>query len=83
MRIPPELRIFKHGWSYLLGLLITTALLLTWYHLDPSTPQSSLRLHNPLRTAGADERIRRIALGADHHRLPTKRVGKYHEDAER
>jgi hypothetical protein len=42
MRIPPELRIFKLGWIYLLGLLITTAALLTMYHLDPSTPRIAL-----------------------------------------
>jgi hypothetical protein len=39
MRISPELAIFKHSWIYFLGLLITTAVLLTWYHLDPSTQQ--------------------------------------------
>jgi hypothetical protein len=42
MRIPPELRILKDSWIYFLGLLITTAVLLTWYHLDPSTPQIAL-----------------------------------------
>lgn len=43
MRIPPELRVFKNGWIYLLGLLITTGLLLAWYHLDPATPQIALQ----------------------------------------
>jgi len=38
MRIPQVLRIFKQGWIYFLGLLITTAIILTWYHLDPATP---------------------------------------------
>ncbi|WP_280114263.1 hypothetical protein [Microvirga sp. BSC39] len=42
MGIPPELRIFKHGWIYLLGMLIATATLLTMYHLDPSTPRIAL-----------------------------------------
>jgi hypothetical protein len=43
MRIPRVLRIFRQIWIYLLGLLITTAVLLTWYHLDPSTPRLALR----------------------------------------
>jgi hypothetical protein len=43
MRIPRELRIFRQSWIYFLGLLVTVAVLLTWYHLDPSTP--SITLH--------------------------------------
>jgi hypothetical protein len=37
------LRIFRPSRIYFLGLLITTAVFLTWYHLDPSTPQIALR----------------------------------------
>ena len=43
MRIARESRIFRRSWIYLLGLLITTVVLLIWYHLDPSTPQLALR----------------------------------------
>jgi hypothetical protein len=43
MGIPRVLRIFRQGWIYCLGLLITTAVFLTWYHRDPSTPQIALR----------------------------------------
>jgi hypothetical protein len=43
MGIPRVLRIFRQIWIYFLGLLITTAVFLIWYHLDPSTPQFALR----------------------------------------
>jgi hypothetical protein len=43
MHIPRVLRIFRQVWIYLLGVVITTAVFLTWYHLDPSTPQIALR----------------------------------------
>jgi hypothetical protein len=42
VRIPPELKIFKGLWIYILGVLITAAVLLTWYHLDPTTPAIAL-----------------------------------------
>jgi hypothetical protein len=39
MRFPTELSIFRQSWIYFLGLVITIAVILTWYHLDPSTPR--------------------------------------------
>ena len=43
MRFPPGLGIFRQSWIYFLGLLITIAVILTWYHLDPSTPRIALQ----------------------------------------
>ncbi len=36
-------RIFRHSWIYFLGASILAAVLLTWYHLDPSTAPISFR----------------------------------------
>jgi hypothetical protein len=43
MRVPRILQIFRQSWIYFLGVLIATVVLLTWYHLDPSTPPIALR----------------------------------------
>jgi hypothetical protein len=47
MGIPRVLRIFRQIWIYFLGLLITTAVFLTWYQLDPFTPQIAWRYGAP------------------------------------
>jgi hypothetical protein len=36
------LRIFKQSWIYFLGATILGVVLLTWYHLDPSTAPIAL-----------------------------------------
>jgi hypothetical protein len=42
MRVPRILRIFKQSWIYFLGATILGVVLLTWYHLDPSTAPIAL-----------------------------------------
>ena len=43
MRTPREWRPFRRSWIYFIGLLISTAVILAWYHLDPATPRIALR----------------------------------------
>jgi hypothetical protein len=39
---PRMLGIFRQSWIYFLGASILAAVLLTWYHLDPSTAPIAL-----------------------------------------
>ena len=43
MRIAGLLRTFRHSWVYFLGASILAVVLLTWYHLDPSTAPIAFR----------------------------------------
>ncbi|WP_281433509.1 hypothetical protein [Microvirga splendida] len=36
MRIPPELKAFRHSWIYLVGLLVAVALVLAFFTLHPT-----------------------------------------------
>lgn len=36
LRIPPELKGFRHGWIYLVGLLVAVALILAFFTLNPT-----------------------------------------------
>lgn len=52
MRIPPNLRIFKRGWIYLLGLLAAVLLILLFFDwMDPDYDLSTAPMRDDV-TAG-------------------------------